>query len=59
MAVAHKVEYIKPKIIYDKRPILSIVIAYYNGSAGGTKNTIDYAKKHNIQVVEPDGITEE
>ena len=31
MAVAHKVEYIKPKIIYDKRPILSIVIAYYNG----------------------------
>lgn len=34
----------------------SRVIAYYNGSAGGTKNTIDYAKKHNVQVVEPDGI---
>ena len=32
------------------------VIAYYNGSAGGTKNTIDYARKQNIQVIEPDGI---
>ena len=34
----------------------SRVIAYYNGSAGGTKNTIDYARKQNIQVIEPDGI---
>ena len=31
----------------------SRVIAYYNGAPGGTKNTIDYARKHNIQVIEP------
>ena len=29
------------------------VIAYYNGTAGGTKNTIDYAIKHGIEVVQP------
>ena len=27
------------------------LIAYYNGSAGGTKNTIDYAVKNEIEVV--------
>ncbi len=27
------------------------VIAYYNGAAGGTKNTIDYAKNKGIEVV--------
>ena len=29
----------------------SKVIAAYNGEAGGTKNTICYAKKHNIEVI--------
>ena len=28
------------------------VIAYYNGTAGGTKNTIDYAIRHGIEVVQ-------
>ena len=27
------------------------VIAYYNGTPGGTKNTIDYAEKKGIEVV--------
>ena len=27
------------------------VIAVYNGAAGGTKNTIDYAEKHGITVI--------
>ena len=27
------------------------VIAYYNGTAGGTRNTIKYAKKHGIEIV--------
>ncbi len=29
------------------------VIAIYNGKAGGTRNTIEYAKAHGIQVVFP------
>ena len=33
MAVGDKIDFIKPKIIYDKRPLLSIVIAYYNGES--------------------------
>ncbi len=27
------------------------MIAYYNGTTGGTKNTIDYAKKLCIEVI--------
>jgi len=29
------------------------VIAIYNGKAGGTRNTIEYAKAHGVQVVFP------
>lgn len=29
----------------------SLIIAVYNGSKGGTKNTIDYAIKNNIKVI--------
>ena len=29
----------------------SLVIAHYDGSAGGTKNTFEYAKKHNKEIV--------
>lgn len=29
----------------------SLIIAVYNGSKGGTKNTIDYATKNNIKVI--------
>ena len=31
------------------------VIAVYNGTAGGTKNTIDYAKAHHVAVVMTEG----
>ena len=27
------------------------VIAYYNGTPGGTRNTIEYAKRKNIEVI--------
>ena len=27
------------------------VIAVYNGEKGGTRNTMEYAKKHNIEIV--------
>lgn len=32
------------------------VIAYYNGTAGGTKNTIEYAYKKDIEVVQFDSL---
>lgn len=32
----------------------SRVIAVYNGTPGGTKNTIEYAKKKNVEIVEID-----
>ena len=31
----------------------SRMIAYYNGTAGGTRNTIEYAKKQGIEIVCP------
>ena len=29
----------------------SLVIAFYNGESGGTKNTIDYAKDNNVNII--------
>ena len=29
----------------------NLVIAVFNGQKSGTKNTVDYAKKKNVQVV--------
>ena len=59
LAEADDVVYICPSYSYDcfqKRNEWMIdhssrVIAVYNGSSGGTKNTLDYARKHDCKVI--------